>query len=71
MTDYALGLRPRPDTPRYPSGPENLRTPALVRGGLVVPATLLRGLIAVVADTPTIDPFIVAWLGPSKAILRY
>ena len=39
--DYALGLRPRPNTPGYPSGPENLRTPALVRGALVAPASLL------------------------------
>ena len=62
--DYALGLRPRPNTPGYPSGPESLRTPALVRGGLVVPAALPRGLIAVMLPT-TIGPFIVAcWLGP-------
>ena len=32
--DYALGLRPRPNTPGYPSGPESLRTSAFVGGGL-------------------------------------
>ena len=36
---YALGLRPRPDTPGYPSSQESLRTPALARGGLTSPAT--------------------------------
>ena len=54
--DYALGLRPRPNTPGYPSGPEDLRTPALVRGALVAPAGLLRGPIAVMLPTTTIDP---------------
>ena len=38
--DCAPGLRPQPNTPGYPSGPENLRTPALVRGGLAAPASL-------------------------------
>ena len=35
---YAPGLRPRPNTPGYPSGPEDLRTPALVRGVCSLPA---------------------------------
>ena len=34
VPDYALGLRPRPGTAGYPSGPRTIRTFVLVGGGL-------------------------------------